>query len=480
MKPKSVFVPFKQANAPAPWAVTELAHPQLPDARLRERAQILLTQFGRQPTATIPQACGAWGDVRAAYRFCDNERIEPQALLAAHQSATVARLRGQTVVLAVQDTTTLNYATHPDTTGLGPIGNNRDKTVGLHLHSTLALSPNGHPWGLLAAQVYARDPEQFGRGRTATGRNRTPVQAKESQRWLESLRQCQGVAAQCPDTQLVNVADREGDIYEVFFQALAPGVGPRVEVLVRAQHDRGVVGEPRTLWAFLSALPRAGWYAVRVPRQPGRAARQARLEIRFGAVTLSAPRLKEEQPALPLWAIGAREPQAPAGVEPILWRLVTTLPVGTLAEAIEKVRWYTVRWQIEALHKILKSGCRIEQRQLQTADRLERVLMLDLIVAWRLLLLSKVAREQPQEPANAYLLDEEWQVLWCYLHGRAPPPEQAPTLREAVHWIAQLGGFLARKSDGEPGPIVLWRGWQRLQDLVRFWNALKEKDVGNA
>jgi hypothetical protein len=461
---------------PARWVVEELAGAQLGDERLRRRAQIIMTQFSQRPTASIPQACGEWSDVKAAYRFFDNEAVAPEKLLAAHSEATVKRLQVHEVVLAVQDTTALNYSTHPHTEGLGSIGG-ADQTIGLFLHSTLALTLSGAPLGLLAAQVRSRDRQQFGHSRNAQQRNRTAVADKESQRWLDSLRVCQQVARACPQTRIINVTDREGDLYEMFEEALQSEPSDRVHLLIRAQHNRQVQGLGQRLWEHLAAQAAAATLQAQVPRKVGQATRTASLTIRFGPITLCAPLLKEHKSPLQVWAVQAREESPPAGQKAILWRLLTTLPLTTASEAMEKVQWYCQRWQIEVLHKVLKSGCKIEQRQLETALRLRRVLMMDLIVAWRIMLLSKVARETPQASAADWLLETEWKVLWCYMKEQ-PPPAQPPSLREAIRWIGKLGGFIGRKSDGEPGPIVLWRGLLRLHDLAHTWNLLK--NVGNA
>jgi hypothetical protein len=460
---------------PAGWVVEELGGVSLGDRRLQQRAQIIMTQFSQQPTASIPQACGQWSDIKAAYRFFDNDLVEPEKLLAAHSQATVRRLQSHKVVLAVQDTTSLNYSTHPQTEDLGPISNNADKTIGLFVHSTLALTPAGEPLGLLAAQVRSRDRHQFGSRRNAQLRNRTAVKDKESQRWVDSLRVCQQVARDCPNTTIVNVADREGDLYELLAEALQTAKG--VHLLIRAQHNRQVQGSHEKLWKHLAMQTAAATLQVRVPRKAGQAARTANLTIRFGPVTLRAPLLKEQKPPLTIWAIQAQEEHPPAGQKGILWRLLTTLPVTSVAEATEKVHWYCQRWQIEVFHKVLKSGCQIEHRQLETALRLRRVLMMDLIVAWRIMLLSKRARETPEASAADWLLETEWKVLWCHMTSQRPP-DQPPSLRQAVRWIGQLGGFIGRKSDGEPGPIVLWRGLLRLHDLAQTWNLLK--NMGNA
>jgi hypothetical protein len=291
-----------------------------------------------------------------------------------------------------------------------------------------------------------------------------PTTEKESFRWLESLALCQQLAGACASTLLVNVADREADIYELLAQALARPAG--VHLLVRVQHNRQVQGPEKKLWPLLSGQAVGARMEVQTPRQTGRPARRAVLSLRFLPVTLAAPMLKEDRPPLSLWAVEAREEHPPGGCAPILWRLLTTLPVETGPQAAEKVQWYAQRWQIEVLHKVLKSGCQIQQRQLETAARLRRVLMLDLIVAWRVMHLSRAARQTPDASVQSWLDPVEWKVLWSRFNPGHPPPEAGPGLRQAVRWIGRLGGFLAHKSDGEPGPIVLWRGLHRLHDLT--------------
>lgn len=447
------------------WAGGEFAHAPLPDRRLVTRLTTIATEFAQHPTAPIPQACGSWGEAKAAYRFFDNDAVDPAAILAGHVQATIQRLQLQPVVLCAQDTTRLNYSTHPNTQGLGPISNNRDKTIGLFLHSTLALSPAGQPLGILHARTWAR--RTF--GRSSAQRNRLPRAEKESQKWMESLAACQQAAVDCPNTQLINVADREGDLYDLFAAALAPRSGPRVQVLVRAQHNRQVAHPQKYLWDYLASHSVSAQLQIQVPRKDGHPGRLATLAIRFARVTLRPPCLKETQAPLSLWAVEARELHPPQGAKAICWRLLTTLPVESALAAVEKVRWYAQRWQIEIIHKVLKSGCQIEQRQLETVARLQRVLAVDLIVAWRVLALCKASRETPEGLASDWLQAEEWRALWCYINQQTRAPSTPPNLRQAVRWIAQLGGFLGRRSDGEPGPIVLWRGLQQLRAITAAW-----------
>jgi hypothetical protein len=313
---------------------------------------------------------------------------------------------------------------------------------------------------------------------TAQQRHRKPVAQKESRKWLDSLSACQQLAPHCPNTTLVNVADREGDLYELFAQALIPTDGPRVHLLVRSRHNRQLADQDRRLWDTVSRTRSAGTLQVRVGRRGEQPSRLATLQVRFRQVLLAAPGRKADQPPLTLWALEARELRPPSGVSPIRWQLLTTLPVTTLAEAGERIGWYALRWQIEVLHKVLKSGCQIEQRQLETAARLERVLAVDLVVAWRLLALCKAARDQPDAAVSAWLSQAEWEALWCHVHQRTTPPQTPPSVRRAVRWIAQLGGFLGRKSDGEPGPVTLWRGLHRLHDLAAMWRLCRGKKRG--
>ena len=377
------------------------------------------------------------------------------------------------IVLAIQDTTTRNYSTHPQTKGLGLLGSHSEKTIGLHLHCPLAVTPKGQPLGLLHSAVWARDKKKRG---PARARHRTPVAQKESRKWLDSLSACQALAPHCPDTTLVNVTDREGDLYELFAQALAVEEGARVHLLVRSRHDRALAGEDRRLWDTVGPMRSAGVLTVRVGRRGEQPARLATLRVRFRAVTLEAPGRKAGQPALTLWAIEARETRAPRGARPILWRLLSTRPVTSLEEACEQLGWYAQRWQIEVIHKVRKSGGAIEQRQLETAARLERVLAVDLVVAWRLLALCKAGREEPDAAVSAWLSQSEWEALWCHVPQRTTPPQQAPGVRQAGRWIARLGGFLGRKSDGEPGPVTLWRGLHRLHDLTAMWRRCQAKN----
>jgi hypothetical protein len=441
----------------------EFGDAPLGDARLVKRLIGIAEKLGEQPTASIPQACGTWDHIKGAYRFFDNHRVDEDQILAAHQQASQERARSHTVVLAVQDTTQLDFTHHPATSELGMMQD--PKHQGLFYHPTLLLTPEKVPLGLAQHQVWTRPAEQFGKSHD---RKQRPIQDKESHKWLRSLEATASLQAALPDVCFVNVADREADIYDFF--RLARQL--EVHLLVRAAWNRRVTQPEKYLWHHLTVQPVAGYHTVEVPRRPGNKERQARLAVRFAAVTLQPPNHryneKDLEPVV-VWAMYALEEEPPVGLAPISWMLLTTIPVTTLEEAIEKIQYYTCRWYIELLFKILKSGCRIEELQLETGARLRRCLAIYSVVAWRVLFLTMQSRQQPEMSCEVILKPEEWQALYCFTHETSQPPPQPPTLKEATRLIARLGGFIGRRRDGHPGPITIWRGLQRLKDITFAW-----------
>ena len=456
--------------APEDWAEAELGQARLGDERLRKRMLVIARDFYARPQSHVPQSCdGDRARTKAAYRFFDHPQVSLAAVLKAHYAATAGRVAPHRVVLAAQDTTSLNYSTHPAAEKLGLIGSKAEGPIGLLVHDTMAFNLEGTPLGLLDVQCWARDPEQFGKKHK---RRQLPFEQKESVKWLRSLEAVERVQSQCPQTQIVSVGDRAADIYELFVWATEkPG---RPQLLVRAEHNRRVQDEPRYLWEQMAARPVVGIKAVRLPRRANRAARTAQLEVRFGAVELRAPQHGHRMPHVRLWAVWARESGAPAGVEPVAWMLLTTLPVESLEQACEKLEWYTRRWGIEVFHRTAKSGCQIETRQLGHADRIEACLAIDLVVAWRIFHLTKLGRETPDVPCTVYFEEIEWQALVGFMRKDPIPPPKPPSLREAIRMVASLGGFLGRKCDGEPGTQTLWLGLQRPDDISEAWKVFSE------
>lgn len=446
------------------WAENEFGNVRLPDERLRKRLLRITRDLYARPQAQIPEACQTRAKTKAAYRFFDHPETTMEILLGSHYQATRQRIVGQDVVLAVQDTTTLNYTAHPATQDLGPIGTQVDGPVGLVLHNTMAFSLEGTPLGLLDVQCWARDASQFGKHHQ---REHRPIEQKESYKWLKSFQQVAPAQRECPQTILVNVGDREADVYELFELALRDKAHPKL--LVRAEYDRLLADEQGHVWPMVASQAVAATQDIQVPRRGSQPARTAHLEIRFAPVQLKPPKRKPDLPSLKMYAILAEELDAPAGVKPLRWMLLTTCDVHNADSAIEKIGWYRLRWGIEVYHRTLKSGCKIEHRQLGSAERIEACLAIDMVVAWRIFHLAKFGREVPHIPCTIFFEEHEWKALHTHITKTPVPPQQPPTLHDAMRMVASLGGFLGRKGDGEPGATTLWRGLQYLDGIAEMW-----------
>jgi hypothetical protein len=449
------------------WAEQEWGKANLGDDRLVQRLITLGQDRYARPQASIPKTCGSRAKTKAAYRFFDNKRATMQNLLAPHIESTTRRIAGEKVVLALQDTTTINYSTHPATENLGPIGSSPTGIIGLIMHGSLAVNPAGTPLGLIDVQCWARDPDEYGK---KAKRHSLPIEQKESNKWLKSFQAATKTATSCPGTTIVSVGDREADIYELF--ALAATTANAPYLLVRARHDRKLTQEQGHLLEHLNSCPEVGRYDVAVPRRGSRAARIAELSVRFSQVTLAPPKRAVSASPLPVWAVIAEEASPPEGAEPLKWVLLTTAPVENFEDACERLAWYAQRWTIEVFFRTLKSGCLIEDRQLGSASRLEACLAIDLVVAWRIHHLTKLGRETPDVPCSVYFEEAEWKALLTFVTKNPSPAEKPPTLREAIRMVGALGGFLGRKSDGEPGTQVLWHGLQRLDDITEMWKVM--------
>jgi hypothetical protein len=460
------------------WAAHEFAEVELHDARLNRRCQELAVALGQQPTASINQACEDWAATKAAYRFFDNtQKVTPAGLSAPHQQRTVERMRLHPLVLAVQDTTFFNYSHHPQTAGLGEIGHKKQPQRGFGLHSTLVVTPTGIPLGTLTQQFFTRPIGEP--AHTPAELRRLPIEEKESYRWLEAFEQTLALAP--AGVEVVTVCDREADIYEMFVLAEEK----QARLVIRASVDRALAEkEVRKLWAKVEQQALAGHVTLQLTGNQQRPARQATVSVRFCPVNLRPPWRPNQKklPLVTLTAILVREEDPPAEVdEPIEWLLLTNTSVQNFEEALRVIGWYGCRWHIELYHKILKSGCTVEDCRLEKAERLQNYIALMSVVAWRLHWLTYLNRTDPDLPCTIILTAIEWQTLYRRIHRTPTLPATPPPVRQAVRWIAQLGGFLGRKRDGEPGITLIWRGWQRLQDMADIWYLVNEQSqlVGN-
>jgi hypothetical protein len=391
---------------------------------------------------------------------------EADAIREAHQKSTLERIKQHSIMIAMQDTTELNFTHHPSKKGMGYLDNANSR--GLKVHSVFCSSANGVPIGVLHQQVWARDLADLGKKHQ---RHKKLTQDKESQRWLTALDATQSLISQ--ETVVVTVADREADIYDLLVLPRCPNS----HLLIGATHNRRVkrnaeAEQVERLHQVMRHTPACGQLTLELRGHPEREARCATLTVRTTTLELQPPpthRERERLEPVSLQVILAVEDNPPPRVEPVSWLLLTTLAVGGFEDVVQLLRWYSYRWLIERYHFVLKSGCRLEQLQLETGERIQRALATYTIVAWRLLWITYLARYHPDTPADTVLASHEWQALYCTIHKTPLPPPSPPSLRTCVRWIAQLGGFLGRKHDGEPGVKTIWQGLRRLHDIAQTW-----------
>jgi hypothetical protein len=342
----------------------------------------------------------------------------------------------------------------------------------MYLHPTLVVTPERVPLGLLDAYTWVREPGSIGQEKDRS----RPLEEKESVRWIDGFARVNALAETLTDTRLTDIADREGDLYDLFVEAPCPERG--ADWLVRVQHTERMLADGRKLRAVLDAAPVLSEISFERPPAKGRRARTVHQQIKAVRVTLKPPPRPDRTLAeVTVTALLATEPHPPAGEDPLEWLLLTNLPVETAEQAAETLSWYLCRWQIELYFKVLKSGCRVEQLQLETRERLEPALAFYMIIAWRVLFLTMLGRDCPEMPCDSVFAEEEWKAVYLVTQ-RKPPPTVPPSLDTMVRMVATLGGFLNRKGDGFPGSKTLWIGLQRIPDFVLALEA--QRSIGES
>lgn len=444
------------------WASQELASADLGDDRRALRLMKIVERLAERAEQSIPQGFGSWSEAKAAYRFFENPHIAWQEILAAHRTSTARRAAQEPVVLVLQDTTEINLTPFAATQGLGYLGS--PKCRGLLLHTCLAATPQGVVLGVVDQQMWIRPVEQLGKRHV---RRQKRTNDKESQRWLNGLQATHRALVE--PAQVVVVADREADIYDLFATPRAP----HTHLLVRVSREqRRVQQAEKYLLQAMESTAIGGLLSVEVPRKGQRPPRTARLSVRWRTLSIRAPKSHPTtSPPLDLQFVLIEEPQPPAGESPVRWLLATTLPIEDLAGAITCVNYYVRRWLIERFHYILKSGCLVEQRRFETFDNVCRATACFSIVAWRLLWLLTEARQHPDQPCSIILSQPESEALEAIAEQRYRRLRRGkpPSLAEAVQLIGRLGGHSGRKRDGPPGIKTLWRGLSRLSDIATGW-----------
>ncbi|MGD9858048.1 MAG: IS4 family transposase [Planctomycetaceae bacterium] len=447
------------------WAMENFGTCELGDVRRTRRAVRVAQQMAEHPDGSTPDQRERWKDLKAAYRLFDCEDATFAALAQPHWRRTRSLARG--VVLLIGDTTELNLSLWRDVAGLGPTGNG--DTQGFFLHNSLMVdAASGDIVGLAGQELFYREPQP-----EDDNTYRQTQRRRESEVWGRVI---DLVGPPADAVQYIHVFDRGADNLDVFGHLLQQ----RCDWVIRAAQLHRTVwtnDERRmSLQAALDEQPVLGTYELEVRAAQGQPQRTARLEVRAAQITIRKPKrvtpfLKQvgfEQ--LSQWVVEAREIDAPAGAEPLHWVLWTSLPIASFEAAWLVLEYYERRWTIEEVHKAMKTGCRLEQRQYAAAHRLEAVAGLTSVLAVRLVLLKTLARAQPDLPAE-HVVPKPWLMMLRAL--RKQPNIQ--TIRDFFRHLAGLGGFLMRKRDGEPGWITLWRGLDKLLLALRGYNALQRK-----
>lgn len=455
------------------WLDDELSQSGLKDARLRKRFKNLLEQLWDGLGQTIPFACQDWANTKAAYRFLSNDRVKENQILAGHFKSTKDRVHAipEDPILILQDTTEFSYHREAQeaigSTRIVPTNKDlfgkpiQHKKCGILMHSSLAITAKGLPLGLTAIKFWTR--KQF-KGTNALKKHinptRIPIEEKESYRWLENLKQSTELL-QTP-FRCVHIGDRESDIYELFCIAKELNT----HFLVRTCVDRLIEDGKRTIADEMSVVEPQGLHKIEVQDADGNKI-EVELEIRYQLINVLPPIGKQKKyPGLALTIIHAEEKETPINRDKIIWKLATNLSVNSMLEAIEKLNWYALRWRIETFHKILKSGCNAESSKLRTAQRITNLIAIFCILSWRIFWMTMINRYSPNASAQLAFTKEEIGLLDKMVKKKPSEEGQSKNLSYYLIKVAQLGGYLARKSDPPPGNIVMWRGFSRLADIA--------------
>jgi len=457
------------------WIQEEFGAIDCRDQRRNRRFQQVAAAWWQGVSVSVSDVCRqGWAETMAAYRLVKSKFVTLEVVLGPHQAMTLARARQEPVVLAIQDTTECDYTGKPiarqTSDGVGPL--NSSTRVGLLAHVSYLVTPDRRPLGVWRCLTLVRTALQD-KARTRAHK-RQPLAEKESARWYAGYQAACALATQAPATQVVSLADREGDIYEIYVEAATTHTA--AAWIIRACQDRAVrvVGRKNTLALrlLLGLSPLRALATCAVPAAPGRTARQAVCAVRTLTVTLRPPDRPDGKLApVTVQVVSVRECDPPAGEERLEWVLLTSLPITELPDVLRVVQYYAARWEIEVFFRVLKTGCKVEHLQAHTLSRLLPYFGLCLVMAWRLQWLVRLGQVTPDMPCTEAFTEHEWQVIAVLATAQAPPAE-APALGTVLGWLAKLGGFVGRKQDGTPGAEVLWRGWQRIQEAVRLYDLL--------
>lgn len=456
------------------WIIEELSSLDLGDKRLNKRTKRILSDLSRSPLSSIPSCSKGWNETKAAYRCFSNPKINSEKILAPHKQATIERARMNKRVLVLQDTTDLNYSGQSHKQGVGPTHHGTERA--LLLHPCLVVNEFGRCLGVYDDYQWYRS-ELLSRTADKNTLNnerlhKKHVSEKESYRWVLGYKKATELAKNCTDTQVIMIADRESDLYDLYEDARETE-GTKADWLIRVRTTKRAIindlgqRDNQLLHDKMNALQPLETIEFEMPRRDNAPTRKVQQELRMAKLTLHPPTGRRGSlrcHPVTVTVLLAKEINTPAGEEPVVWWLMTSIPIAELQPS-QLILWYLCRWQIEVFFKILKSGCQIERLQLETANRTKNCLALYLIIAWRILFLTSSAKLEPDMVCTSILDESEWKTAWVIINQKTPP-KTPPSLQTAIVLIAKMGGYLARKNDSPPGPKAIWQGITQLYHSI--------------
>jgi hypothetical protein len=457
------------------WTESEMVDLDTGDKRLDKRVKAVLGAVADNPNMAFPQQFQSTAELKACYRLFDSDLVTSEAILDPHFNKTIDRIRSFPVVILPSDSSSLNYTTRPSNPDSGYISSNNAQ--GFLTHISLATTLDRHPLGIVQSKFWARDKQK---PEKKLHRDYRPIEEKESYKWVESYANANKIAALCPDTQIISVFDREGDIIEVWEEAIkAQKAGNYAHLVVRCNHNRGVLpteeNKNTKLFEFAEDSPIVGYSEFELrDRVTHRVLRKVKQEIRASLVYIHpAYRSGMERRKVEVNVVFMKEIDTPEGADSVNWYLLTTLPIKS-NEAVQKIiKSYLARWDIETLFRTFKTGCKVEERSLRTSDRLYPMFALFLITAWRINHLSRIGRANPELPCTVIFSETEWKAAYAAINKTAQPPSKIPSMQEMIIMVARLGGYLNRKNDPAPGAKVIWRGLEYLRAFMDAWEILQ-------
>lgn len=463
------------------WTESEFETINLGDCRLNRRALRIFDQLGHAPGRTITQTFQSWKEIKASYNFFSSDLVSGDKLLGPHTEKTIERIREFPVVLLPSDTTEIDYTSKSAMKGKERLSNKKE---GLWLHPTIAITPERLMLGIVEANFWSRQPKPLDdTSACRTARDKAPIEEKESYRWLKSYRRACEIAREVPNTRIIHMSDREGDIIEVFAESIEQKhQGTHANFISRSQYDRMIdhaddeEGELcKKLRQKLHEAPSLGEIEFIVPSTEKRKGRKVRQQLK--AVTVTLVRKNKKGVQVQVNAVMAIEEKPPAGEDPLIWILITDLPINSFEEVRTIIEYYLCRWEIELFFKVLKSGCKIEERQLQTTDRMKNLITLFMILSWRVMFTMMLGRVCSEIPCSDIFDQAEWKSVYKILNKKKNLPKEPPSLGEFVIMIAILGGYIERKGGEPPGIKAMWTGMARMVDFALAWEAFGEPVV---